>query len=128
MLALTYGMMPSAKIDRFDIAPPLNMFMKPRKPPPPGLFISARMTLRSTPGMVTNAPIRKTASIAIVKITRSRSSGTLLMFANPASALIGDRPRSFRRGGGLCDRDEDHLASGLRDLLLRALREGVRRD
>src|SRR4029453_7960441 len=79
-------------------------------------------------GIVTNAPIRKTASIAIVKTTRRRSSGTLVMFANPARALIGRSSRSFRRGRGLCDRDEDRLASGLGDLLLSALRERMSRD
>ena len=34
MLALTYGMMPSAKIDRFPSAPPLNMLKRPSSPPP----------------------------------------------------------------------------------------------
>ena len=32
MLALTYGMMPSAKIDRFPSAPPLNMLKRPMRP------------------------------------------------------------------------------------------------
>src|SRR5262249_34372618 len=90
---------------------------------PPDCFVmTALITFRSTPGIVTNAPIRKTASIASVNSTRRRSSGTLLMFANPASTLIGGR--SLRRRRGL--RDEDGLAAGLRDLLLSALREGVR--
>ena len=57
MLALTYGMMPIAKIERFDSAPPENMLKKPRRPPP-CLFTTAFITFRSTPGIVTNAPMR----------------------------------------------------------------------
>ncbi len=34
MLAVIYGMMPSAKIDSWSSAPPLNMFAKPMRPPP----------------------------------------------------------------------------------------------
>ena len=46
----TYGMMPSAKIERFSSAPPENMLKKPSRPPD-CLATTARMTLRSTPGV-----------------------------------------------------------------------------
>src|SRR5690349_11197139 len=68
-----------------------------------------------------------------VNRTRRRSSGTLLMFAKPASTLI-ESPReealaaSLRCRGGLRLRDEHGLAARLRDLVLRALGEGVRGD
>ncbi len=38
--ALMYGMMPSAKIEKRDNAPPENMFTKPRMPEPCCLNIS----------------------------------------------------------------------------------------
>ncbi len=57
MLALTYGMMPSAKIDRFPSAPPLNM-LKRLSRPPPCLWTTAFITVRSTPGIVTKTPMR----------------------------------------------------------------------
>jgi hypothetical protein len=57
MLALTYGMMPSAKIERLPKAPPLNMLKRP-KIPAPCLWITAFITVRSTPGIVTKTPIR----------------------------------------------------------------------
>jgi len=57
MLALTYGMMPSAKIERCPRAPPLKRLKRPRRPPP-CFETTACMTLRSTPGIVTNTPTR----------------------------------------------------------------------
>ncbi len=57
MLALTYGMMPSAKIDRLPSAPPLNMLNRPSSPPA-CLCMTASMTVRSTPGIVTKTPMR----------------------------------------------------------------------
>ena len=56
MDAEMYGMMPRAKIDRFPSAPPENMLKKLSRPP--CFAISCRITLRSTPGMVTKTPIR----------------------------------------------------------------------
>ena len=51
------------------------------------------------------------------------------MFEKPARTLIGAmRLGHSAVGRGLRDRDEDGLAAGLRDLLLRALRERVGRD
>ena len=58
MLAATYGMMPSAKIDRFSSAPPREHVEEAeeaaallvRRPP--------ASTFRSTPGIVTKTPMR----------------------------------------------------------------------
>ena len=57
MLADTYGMMPSAKIESCSSAPPENMLNMPRNV----ALWSATMdfiTLRSTPGVVTKMPMR----------------------------------------------------------------------
>ncbi len=56
MLADTYGMMPSAKIDRLPSAPPENRLNRPSKPPCP--FTMFCITLRSTPGVVMKIPTR----------------------------------------------------------------------
>ena len=57
MLAETYGMMPSAKIDSCSSAPPENMLNMPEKA---GLCVAmiCCITLRSTPGVVTKIPMR----------------------------------------------------------------------
>ena len=52
----TYGMMPSAKIERFSSAPPENRLK--RLSSPPDFWTAARMTLRSTPGAVMKTPMR----------------------------------------------------------------------
>jgi hypothetical protein len=56
MLADTYGMMPSAKIERFATAPPENRLKRPSRPLWPRT--TARITLRSTPGVVMKTPTR----------------------------------------------------------------------
>ncbi len=56
MDAEMYGMMPRAKIEKFSSAPPVNMLKNVSSP---DCFATAcRITLRSTPGTVTNTPIR----------------------------------------------------------------------
>jgi hypothetical protein len=57
MLADTYGMMPSAKIDRCSSAPPENKLNMPRNVPDCDAMM-LRMTLRSTPGVVMKIPTR----------------------------------------------------------------------
>ena len=52
-----YGMIPSAKIDRFSSAPPENM-LKNEIRLPLCLATNCRIALRSTPGVVTNTPTR----------------------------------------------------------------------
>ena len=54
----TYGMMPSAKIERFASAPPENMLKRPRRPP--CLLGHDRPASRCgrRPGVVTNTPMR----------------------------------------------------------------------
>ena len=50
MLALIYGMMPSAKTVTRRTAPPENMSSMPNRPPPGRCIISA-ITEASTPGI-----------------------------------------------------------------------------
>ena len=52
MLALTYGMMPSAKIDAFPKAPPENMLKKLSRPPP--RFVTDSVMSRLMPGTEMN--------------------------------------------------------------------------
>src|SRR5689334_16914702 len=63
-----------------------------------------------------------------VNSTRRRSSGTFPMFEKPARTLI--EPSSSLRCRCRCrsGRYQHGLAAGLRDLLLRALRERMRGD
>ena len=56
MLALTYGMMPSAKIDSCSSAPPVNRLKRFRNPPL--VSMAFFITTRFTPGRVTKTPIR----------------------------------------------------------------------
>src|SRR5690349_9612062 len=84
MLALMYGMIPSAKIENRSSAPPENMFTSPK------------MLLRicwkncasacpSMPGVGIATPSRYTASAIAVNASRFRSSGTRGALANPSS-------------------------------------------
>ena len=56
MLAETYGMMPSAKIERFASAPPRE-HVEEAEQAAALLGDDGVITLRSTPGIVTNTPI-----------------------------------------------------------------------
>ena len=56
MLALTYGMMPSAKMESCSSAPPVKRLKRFRKPPLAS--IAFFITTRLTPGAVTNTPMR----------------------------------------------------------------------
>ena len=57
MLADTYGMMLSAKMEACSSAPPENRLKRLRKPPDwPATYF--RMAARSTPGVVTKMPMR----------------------------------------------------------------------
>ena len=55
---VTYGMMPSAKIDMFCSAPPENMLNMPRNDPEPPFWMTWVISTRFTPGIVMNTPIR----------------------------------------------------------------------
>ncbi len=55
---VTYGMMPSAKIDICCSAPPENMLNMPRNEPLPPLVTTWFISRRLTPGIVMNTPMR----------------------------------------------------------------------
>ena len=55
---VTYGMMPSAKIEICCSAPPENMLNMPRNEPEPPLVTTCFISTRFTPGIVTNTPTR----------------------------------------------------------------------
>ncbi len=56
MLALTYGMMPSAKMESCSRAPPVKRLKRFRNPPL--VSMAFFITTRLTPGRVTKTPIR----------------------------------------------------------------------
>ena len=56
--AVTYGMMPSVKIDNCSSAPPENMLNMPRNEPEPPLVTTFFISTRFTPGIVTKTPMR----------------------------------------------------------------------
>src|SRR5262245_50365516 len=125
MLAETYGMMPSAKIESCSSAPPLNRLNRLRNDPDCACMIW-RITLRSTPGVVMKMPTRYTASIPNENSRRLRRSGILKMFA--MAFIMATTP-----GGSACGRffggrriDQLGLAACLLDRFLRARAEGVR--
>src|SRR3954467_5268407 len=132
MLALTYGMMPSAKIDSCSSAPPVKRLKRLRKPPDASMAFF--ITTRFRPGAVTNTPPRSTARQNRVKSSRLRSSAILKRFpkafAKDTTAPCQGQLNSGLGLGGLLfyglallrrglGRDDDllHLAAGLLDLL-----------
>src|SRR5215469_10888197 len=79
-----YGMMPSAKTEKRSSAPPENRFAQPKSVP----FAWSKKFASawpSIPGVGTATPIRYTASISAVKISRRRSSGIRDAFPKPSS-------------------------------------------
>jgi hypothetical protein len=56
--AVTYGMMPSVKIENCSSAPPENMLNMPRNEPEPPLVTTCSISARLTPGIVMNTPRR----------------------------------------------------------------------
>src|SRR5215467_14186806 len=77
---VTYGMMPSVKIENCWSAPPENMLNMPRNEPVPPRVTTWFISTRFTPGTVMNTPTRYTARMNNVNKIRRRSSGTLPMF------------------------------------------------
>src|SRR5688500_372365 len=73
-----YGMMPRAKTERRERAPPEKRSRKPKTPPPIALKNSDRAT-GSMPGVGMCDPRRYTASIRNVKMIRLRRSGMAKM-------------------------------------------------
>ena len=73
--AVTYGMIPSAKIENRERAEPEKRFSRPSSEPPRPLkkfWICAE----STPGAGIHEPMRYSARIPAVNRSRRRSSGT----------------------------------------------------
>ncbi len=58
MLAVMYGMMPSAKIEKLSNAPPENRFKNPSAPCCPADSRSCSMAMGSTPGTRMKTPSR----------------------------------------------------------------------
>ena len=58
MLAVMYGMIPSAKIEKLSNAPPENRFRKPSAPCWLAVSLSCSMAMESTPGTRMNTPNR----------------------------------------------------------------------
>jgi hypothetical protein len=74
-----YGIIPNAKIDAFEKAPPENMFNRAIKPVSV-CFSNWANALGSIPGSTTNEPKRYTAARAKVHKIRDLRSSTLQMF------------------------------------------------
>ena len=98
MLAQTYGMMPSAKIDRFASAPPENRLNKPEQAALPCATTCLHDVAVDARDRDERRRCGRPRASPSVKTTRRRSSGTLLMFAKPARTLmrrclVSARPR-----------------------------------
>src|SRR3982751_2345368 len=87
MLALTYGMIPSAKMESCSRAPPVKRLKRLRKPPLDSMAFF--ITTRFTPGAVTKTPTRYTARQKRVKRSRLRSSWILNRFEKALANDIG---------------------------------------
>ncbi len=87
MLAVMYGMIPSAKTDSWSSAPPpLNRFTRPSSE----LFSASAMHVCTlggydTPGVGRNEPMRNTTMMPIVKSSLRRRSGVLNALTNALS-------------------------------------------
>ena len=81
MLAVMYGMIPSAKIEKLSNAPPENRFRNPSAPCWLAVSFSCEMAIESTPGTRMNTPNRYTATMATTNKILFRRSSTLKMFA-----------------------------------------------
>src|SRR3954470_9931202 len=149
MLAVMYGMMPSAKIEKLLNAPPENRFKKPSAPPPWATSRSCWTAYWSTPGTWMWTPTRYRPIIAIVNSTLLRRSGTLntfFTFASTDNSSTKTTGRSAARrhrivdlavgelvalGGGadlVGQRNERDATARGRDGRLGRLRNGVRGD
>jgi hypothetical protein len=122
MLALTYGMMPSAKIDRFPSAPPLNMLKRPSSPPP-CLCTTAFITCGRHPGD------RHEDADPVDRQSIEREEDAPPQLGDLADVGEGgESDMALTYGSGLRASDQDDLAACLLDLLRRDLGERVRRD
>src|SRR5690242_18525212 len=105
-------MMPSAKIEKRSNAPPENRLTHPNSVLE-AASKNAESACPSIPGVGTETPIRYTASIAAVKISRRRSSGMREAFEKPSSIRPVSSP------------DQLHIAARGGDFLSRTFRECV---
>ena len=128
MLALTYGMMPSAKIDRFAERASAEHVEEAEQP-------AALLVHDGVHDRPVHAGDRHEDADAVdrqharrVKRMRRRSSGTLPMLAEGGEGGHGSRVRSMRRLRLRRCADEDDLAARLLDLLRRGLARTRARD
>ena len=82
--AVTYGMIPSAKIEKRESAEPENRLSRPSSEPPRPLK-KFWIWAESTPGAGIHEPSRYAARIPAVKSSRRRSSGTRQALASQLS-------------------------------------------
>ena len=95
--ALMYGMMPSAKIEKFSSAPPENMLNIPNRVPAFWAKKLARASLLM-PGVGIWTPILYTASMMMVKKILLRSSGMFAAVCNPLIVIsYSDPTKSIKR-------------------------------
>src|SRR5215469_933413 len=89
-------MMPSAKIDSFSSAPPLNRLISWKTPLPLRLFVQRLTFLYDTPGAGRVAPIRYTTMIPRVNRIFLRRSGVAKAERNALSTrnLLGGARRA----------------------------------
>ena len=85
--AVTYGMIPSAKIEKRDNPPPENRFSRLKIPPVRDRYWS--IASASTPGDGIHDPSRYSARIIAVKRSRRRISGTRQALASQANISGG---------------------------------------
>src|SRR5579872_3116105 len=126
-----YGMMPRAKIEKRSSAPPENIFAHPNRVPG-AASNSEASACPSIPGVGTATPMRYTASIKAVKISRRRNSGMREAPEKPSSIAglaacttgvnLSARPHDLGSGGLLCQLGR---ASRLTNFFSRALRERI---
>src|SRR5450756_820895 len=108
MLAVMYGMMPSAKTDKLRSAPQLNRFARPSRSFAP--LVSAmhwRTFGYETPGVGMNDPRRKMTMIAMVKSSLRRRSGVRKARTNALSTYPPAPPTAVSR-----DATADPLGTG----------------
>ena len=77
MLAVMYGMTPSAKIEKLPKAPPENRFKNPSAPCDSDASRNWLIAWASTPGALSDTPMRYTAKMKSVNSTLLRKSATV---------------------------------------------------
>src|SRR5262249_27091585 len=107
MLAVMYGMMPSAKTDSFSSAPPLKRLTRLYRSlvePLLTILMHSLMFLVDTPGVGTVAPSRYTAMMPREKSSVLRRSGVRNADANAESTDPPAERKDRTPGPGVCGR------------------------